>query len=129
MLAPKMVNSARFCHLTRYLIAVLALVYFVFPHLRNYSRTYAPLRSFQQEDDKQLYLAAFIENEVGGDLDGSALAKLCASKTWFSENQAIVLSCDPVAGGLGTVKNGQLNCIRFAIEIGGRCPVFHETHP
>lgn len=118
-----MVKSGRLCHLTRYLFASVLLLYLVFPYLRSHSPEYVRghyaeiLRTFQ--DDKKLFVADILQNEVGGEMDGSALASLCASKAWFPESQAVILSCEPVPGGIGAVKNGQLNCIRFAIEIGG----------
>lgn len=118
-----MVGSSRVFHLTRYLVAGLLLLYFVFPYLRSHSPEYVRdhyediLRSFQ--DEKKLFVADFLENEVGGEIDGSALYNLCASKTWIPATQPVILSCEPVPGGMGEVKNGQLNCIRFAIEIGG----------
>lgn len=123
MLAPTMVNSSRIFHLTRWLVASLLFLYLIFPYLRSHSPEYVRdhyaeiLRTFQ--DEKKLFVADFLQNEVGGEMDGSALARLCASKTWIPEKQAVILSCEPVPGGIGEVKNGQLNCIRFAIEIGG----------
>lgn len=115
--------SSRLFHLTKYLVVVLILVFFVFPYLRGHSPAYVRdhydeiLRTFQ--DEKQLFVDNILKDEVGGDLDGSALGRLCSSKTWFPESHGIILSCEPVPGGIGEVKNGQLNCIRFAIEIGG----------
>lgn len=124
-----MINPARFFLLTKYLVIVLVLVYFVFPYLRSHSPDYVRdrypelLGTFQ--DEKKLFVAEFLKKEVGGDLDGSALAKTCESKTWFPASEGIILSCEPVPGGIGEVKNGQLNCIRLAIEIGGASP-FHN---
>lgn len=129
-----MVGSSRIFHLTRYLLASIVFLYLVFPYLRSHSPEYVReqyadiLRSFQ--DEKKLFVADFLANDVGGEMDGSALAKLCASKTWIPPSQPVVLSCDPVPGGIGEVKNGQLNCIRFAIEIGGvYCLVFSPSPP
>lgn len=125
-----MIGSSRIFHLTRYLGASFIFLYFVFPYLRSHSPDYVRsryadiLRSFQ--DEKKLFVADFLENEVGGEMDGSALAKLCASKTWIPPSQPVVVSCDPVPGGIGGVKNGQLNCIRFAIEIGGAFCLFSD---
>lgn len=95
----------------------------MFPYLRSHSPEYVRdhyedlLRSFQ--DEKKLFVADFLENEVGGEIEGSALSNLCASKVWIPPTQPVIVSCEPVPGGIGEVKNGQLNCIRFAIEIGG----------
>jgi hypothetical protein len=74
------------------------------------------LRKFK--DEKRLFVSDFLEYEIDGRFDGSGIAELCASKTW---NPNLILSCDPPPGGLGLVKNAHLNCIRFAIEMGGSC--------
>lgn len=125
MLATNMVISYRLKYITMYPIVGLVLVYYVFPYLRSHAPTYVRDRypdllsgTFKQ-DDKQLFVADFMEKEVGGDLDGSALAELCASKTWFPESEGIILTCEHVPGGIGEVKNGILNCIRLAVELGG----------
>lgn len=123
LLAIKMLSLSRLFHLAKYLVVVLVLVYCVFPYLRSHSPAYVRDR-YQDllstsQDEKKLFVEEFLKKEVGGDLDGSALEKLCASKTWFPESEGIVLSCEPVPGGVGEVRAGLLNCIRFAIEIGG----------
>lgn len=122
MVAPKMLVSSRLFRIVKYVAAVLVLLVLVLPYLREHSSRVRGqydeiLRSFQ--DEKKLFIADLLENEVGGDFDGAELASLCASRPWYPDDRAIVLTCEPVPGGLGGVKNGQLSCIRFAIEIGG----------
>ncbi|PSS03681.1 hypothetical protein BD289DRAFT_449440 [Coniella lustricola] len=77
------------------------------------------LREFQ--DEKKLFIADYLEaGEVGGELDGREIAKLCQGRRWHPEEKALIVSCEPIPGGLGEVKNGALNCVRFAIEIGAQ---------
>jgi hypothetical protein len=73
------------------------------------------LRRFR--DEKKLFVADYLEHEIDGAFDGSALRKLCTSKKW---TKGLILSCDPAYGGVGEVKNAHLHCIRFAIEMGGQ---------
>lgn len=121
MIVPRLNNSSKLFRLTKYLVIVIFLFLLV-PYLNTpeaHDAYLDVLRSFQ--DEKKLFLRDFLAHELEARLPdhGLQLAKLCANRTWFPEDKAVILSCDPVAGGLGGVKNGHLNCIRFAIEIGG----------
>ena len=71
-------------------------------------------RKFKNEKD--LFVSDFLEHEIDGRFDGSSIAELCKRKTW---TPGLFLSCDSPAGGVSNVKNAHLNCIRFAIEMGG----------
>lgn len=44
------------------------------------------------------------------------LQDLCKSKTW---TPGLVLRCDDMWGGPGNLRNWLLNCVRYAIELGG----------
>lgn len=66
--------------------------------------------------EKATFVNDFLAHEIEGPFDGEPIRKLCASKKWTKD---LILSCDPVPGGLGQVRNAHLNCIRFAIEAGG----------
>lgn len=114
-----MLDSSRLFRILKYSVLVLLFVFIVaFLDGPSYRERYAEvLRSFK--DEKRLFMTDYLENEIDGKFDGSELAKLCARKTWHPEHQALILSCEPVPGGIGEVKNGHLQCIRFAIEIGG----------
>jgi hypothetical protein len=109
--------------MTRYLVFAVIFILFVRLYLhRNPTRlqdAYGDnLDEFQ--DEKKLFIADYLEvGEVGGELDGRELAKLCQSRRWHPEEKALIVSCEPIPGGIGEVKNGALNCVRFAIEIGG----------
>lgn len=72
------------------------------------------LRKFK--DQKELFINDFLEHEIDGQVDGSSIADLCRRTTW---TPGLFLSCESPAGGVGNVKNAHLNCIRFAIEMGG----------
>ncbi|ROW11361.1 hypothetical protein VMCG_01255 [Cytospora schulzeri] len=115
-----MLDSSRLFRTLKYLIIVLLFLFAV--HLLNrpsYREKYTEiLRSFK--DEKRLFVDDFLENEIDGRFDGRELAKLCRSKKWHPENRAVILSCQPMPGGIGEVKNGHLHCIRFAIEIGAQ---------
>lgn len=121
MLVPRLVNSSKLLRLIKYLVIVLFLLLLV-PYLNTpevHDAYVDVLRSFQ--DAKRLFLQDFMAHDIEARVPnhGLQLAKLCANKTWFPEDKAVVLTCDPLSGGLGGVKNGHLNCIRFAIEVGG----------
>lgn len=75
------------------------------------------LRQFKGE--RGLFVQDILENEVGGSFDPWPIQKLCDEKTW---TPGLVISCEPSMGGIGHVRNAQLNCIRLAIEVGGELP-------
>ncbi|KLU84025.1 hypothetical protein MAPG_03072, partial [Magnaporthiopsis poae ATCC 64411] len=76
--------------------------------------TYAQvMRKFK--DQRTLFVSDFLENEIDGPFDGEPIKAMCASKTW---NRDWILQCDAVPEGIGTVRNGHLQCLRLAIELG-----------
>lgn len=122
-----MLKSSRLFGLVKYTAIFLLLLLLAGPYLRDHSQRVREQydhylhaeRPPTPEDEKQLFISRFLARDVGGPIRGTEIAALCAKRPWFPDDKAVVVSCDPVAGGLGHVKNGQLNCIRFAIEIGG----------
>lgn len=139
-------NPSRVGRLVKWAVGLLIFVVFAAPYLRDHSaqvrelrhqlteqvrEQYAEvLRSFQ--DDKKLFVADFLETgALGETVDGKGLSAHCASRTWFSEDKAVIVSCEPAEGGPALVRNSQLNCIRFAIEVGGealcRVPLPHHA--
>ncbi|KAK3393605.1 hypothetical protein B0H63DRAFT_516785 [Podospora didyma] len=91
------------------LLAVWSLSYFF-----SYEAAYhGVVRTFK--DEEKLFIADFLEHEIDGKLDGIGISELCASKRW---TPGLMLSCEPVPGGISQVKNAHLNCIRFAMEMG-----------
>ncbi|KAI6350959.1 hypothetical protein MCOR25_010260 [Pyricularia grisea] len=68
------------------------------------------------KNEKLVFISDFLSHEeYGGPFDGRPIAEMCAKKTW---NLDRIVQCDAVPEGVGTVRNGHLQCIRFAIEIG-----------
>ncbi|KUI62998.1 hypothetical protein VP1G_10121 [Cytospora mali] len=115
-----MLDSSRLFRILKYLVLIL-LIFFAIPFLNRPStreRYTELLRNFK--DEKRLFIADFLDNEIDGTFDGRELAKLCAGKRWRPEDEGLILSCQPVPGGIGEVKNSHLQCIRFAIEIGAQ---------
>lgn len=121
MLVPRLVDSSRLFRLIKYIVLV-GFILLLVPYLNTpevHDAYFDVLRSFQ--DDKKLFLQDFMahDTEAQWPNHGLQLAKLCANRTWFPEEKAVILSCEPMQGGLGAVKNAHLNCIRFGIEMGG----------
>ena len=119
MIRPKLLDTARLVRIAKYLAPALLLLYFLSDLEENQVRDrYSEvLRSFKNE--KKLFVSDLLENEVDGRFEGAELARLCTDKEWRPEDEGLILTCAPMPGGIGEVKNGLLHCIRFAIEIGG----------
>ncbi|KAI3401689.1 hypothetical protein diail_9353 [Diaporthe ilicicola] len=119
-----MLDTSRLVRIAKYLVPALLLLYLISDLKENEVRDrvrdrYAEvLRSFK--DEKKLFVSDLLENEVDGSFEGAELARLCATRRWYPEDKAIVLTCAPMPGGVGEVKNGHLHCIRFAIEVGAQ---------
>ncbi|ROW01572.1 hypothetical protein VSDG_02092 [Cytospora chrysosperma] len=115
-----MLDSSRLFRTVKYVVLFLLFVFSIhfLRHPSTREKYTEILRSFK--DEKKLFIADFLENEIDGRFDGTELANLCKSKRWRSQKEAIILSCQPMPGGIGEVKNGHLHCIRFAIEIGAQ---------
>ncbi|GKT55286.1 alternative oxidase [Colletotrichum tofieldiae] len=74
---------------------------------------HAVTRAFRNQ--RELFIKDFLEHEIDGRFDGTAIQSLCAAKKW---TPGLLMSCDEAAGGIGEVRNAHLHCIRFAIEAG-----------
>jgi hypothetical protein len=120
MIRPKLLEAPRLVRIAKYLAPALLLLYFISYLDGNQIRgRYAEvLRSFKNE--KKLFVSDLLESQVDGKFEGTELARLCAGKGWHPDDKALILTCSPIPGGMGEVKNGLLHCIRFAIEIGGQ---------
>lgn len=70
----------------------------------------------QFKDERELFVSDFLQHEIDGAFDGRGISELCSSRQW---TPGLILSCQPVPGGIGQVKNAHLNCVRLAIEMGG----------
>ncbi|OAA64224.1 hypothetical protein SPI_02871 [Niveomyces insectorum RCEF 264] len=111
-----MLESYRLVHYLRFFFAG-SFVLWVFVHFvadREHSRYAGLFRQFRSEKD--VFVDEFLRNDVeGAAFNGTGIGDLCASKTW---TKGLVLTCEAVPGGVADVKNGVLNCIRIAIEMG-----------
>jgi len=110
-----MLDSPRLFQLLKFLVPgiifVWALAYLTVPD-STYNEV---LRQFR--DEKQLFVADFLEHEVDGSFNGGPITELCETRKW---TPGLVMSCEPPFGGVGQVKNAHLHCIRVAMELGGK---------
>jgi hypothetical protein len=109
-----MLSSSRVFNLVKILVS-LAIFCWILPYIGFSAEYKQVLRHFQSE--KALFVSDYLENDVGGPFEGDSIAKLCSNRTW---TKGLIFSCDPPAGELSIVRNTHLNCIRFAMEAGGR---------
>lgn len=110
-----MLASPRLVYLLKFAGPALIVVWLVAYMVSDQPAYNSVVRQFKGERD--IFITDFLDHDVGGQLDGSSISELCASKTW---TPGLMLSCDPQSGGFGQVKDAHLNCIRFAIEAGGK---------
>lgn len=110
-------DSSKLFHILKFLAPVTLFIWTLAYYTTSRDTYTEILRNFK--DEKKLFVADFLENEIDGRLDGTKIAELCASRPWAPEDKAVILTCDNPPGGIGEVKNAHLHCIRFAIEIGG----------
>ncbi|KAK4174075.1 hypothetical protein QBC36DRAFT_244141 [Triangularia setosa] len=108
-----MLASPRLVYLLKFAGPALILMWLIGYMISDQPAYDSVVRQFRSERD--VFIANFLDYEVGGQLDGTSISELCASKTW---TPGLMLSCDPQSGGFGQVKDAHLNCIRFAIEAG-----------
>ena len=108
-------DSSRICHFLRLAGWLLLVILVVGLFTTGFSTDITLVR--HPSDEKERFIQQFLQHEVEGPFDGSAIAELCASKTW---TEGLILSCDPAAGSVAPVKNAHLHCIRFAMEMGGQ---------
>lgn len=66
---------------------------------------------------KEEWITATVHGHVDGTVDMRALTSKCDAADWL---EGLTLTCTEVIGGVGNVRNKMLNCIRFAIEAGGK---------
>lgn len=64
------------------------------------------------------FIKQLLDNDLNPQFVGTALTEVCKSKRWKS---GLIFSCDPAEGGIGNIRNIILNCVRYAIEAGGKC--------
>lgn len=109
-----MIDSTRLWQIARYALPAAAVFFVVLRLYFHESSRFAELFG-EHRNEKTVFVDDFLRLEVDGEFNGSAIEALCSNKTW---TPGMVLTCEAVPGGLGDVKNGILNCIRTAIEMG-----------
>ncbi|RDW79987.1 hypothetical protein BP6252_04625 [Coleophoma cylindrospora] len=62
------------------------------------------------------FVKNFFETEIDGPINLEPIKLVCDSKSW---NTSIIVQCELPHGGVASVRNTFLNCVRYAIEIGG----------
>ncbi|KAK9418482.1 hypothetical protein SUNI508_07970 [Seiridium unicorne] len=107
-----MISSTRVSGLLKILVA-LAIFCWSLSYLglstSDYKRV---LRKFKGE--KARFVEDFLNNEIGGDFEGEAIATLCANRTW---TKGLLFQCEPPPGGIGEVRNAHLNSELIVPEI------------
>lgn len=106
---------ARYLPLARRVAAFVLLVLF-FHYFTHSGKPYADEVILRFKDSKVVFMERFMQNDINGGSDGSALEALCSSKNWYPER---VFSCYVAEGGIASVRQWELQCIRLAIETGG----------
>ncbi|KAK4229749.1 hypothetical protein QBC38DRAFT_471570 [Podospora fimiseda] len=107
-------SSSRLAQLAKFGIPILLLIW-ILSYMTSSREAYNTIVKTHFKSEKDKFVYEFLNSDVGGDFDGSGIAEACAQRTW---TPGLILSCVPVDGGFGQVKNGHLNCIRFAMEMG-----------
>ncbi|KAH8884524.1 hypothetical protein GQ53DRAFT_661656 [Thozetella sp. PMI_491] len=108
-----MLSSSKGAFALKVAAPLLAFIWSFLYFTRHTSPYHDVLRTFK--DQKTVFVADFLENEIDGSFNGSGIARLCASKQWTPN---LYLSCASAYGGISQVKNAHLTCFRVAIEMG-----------
>lgn len=106
------------------LFLVLFTGYYVFSRPEITQADYHEIYRVAVSGKKAAFVEAALETEIDGPIDNSALVELCKRKIW---TPGLIFNCESPSGGVGNVRNVVLNCIRYAIEAGGRHPFFLST--
>lgn len=117
-----MLSSTRVSSLLR-LFGALSLFCWTLSYLGVSTSDYNKIvRQFKSE--KARTVEDLLNNEVGGPIEGGPISALCANRTW---TKGLIFQCEPPPGGIGEVRNAHLNCIRFAMEAGGKSSIFMQA--
>lgn len=110
-----MLSSTRVSSLLK-LLSALAIFCWVISYLGVSKSDYQKIvRQFKGE--KARFVEDFLNNDIGGSIEGESISALCANRTW---TKGLLFECEPPPGGIGEVRNAHLNCVRFAMEAGGK---------
>lgn len=114
-------NFSSVAHIIQILVPLLFIVWTLFYFGLARSRYDEVVRGLS--NPKTVFVNDFLANEVDGRFDGWGIARLCQRTKWIPD---LIMSCAPSSGGVGEVRNAHLNCIRIAIEIGGKSTGWHR---
>ena len=99
--------------------AVLSVAYLLFSRQVITPADYHEIYRAAVSGKKVAFVEKVLETEIGGAIDNSALVELCKSKEWIP---GLIFNCESPKGGVANVRNVFLNCVRYAIEAGGKFP-------
>jgi len=97
--------------------AVLFTAYYLFSRPEITQADYHEIYRVAVSGKKAAFVEAALETEIDGAIDNSALVELCKRKVW---TPGLIFNCEAPKGGVGNVRNVFLNCLRYAIEAGGK---------
>ncbi len=66
---------------------------------------------------KAAFIARASTTDIDGPFDNTTLVELCKGRTW---TPGLIFKCEAPEGEITDVRNIFLNCVRFAIEAGGK---------
>jgi hypothetical protein len=94
------------------LAATFALGWYLFSD-RDYHHSY----EIAVKGKKGIFVEKALRTDIDGPYDNSTLIRFCARKEW---REGLIFQCEPAHGGVANIRNIVLNCIRYALEAGGR---------
>lgn len=109
--------TIRYVYAAACLLVVFGFVAYSRGGLYTHAAANATSRLSRADLSKDQYIAAVMRNPVEGLLDPEPIRQKC-SETKFQEG--LVWQCAAANGGIGNVANMVLNCVRYAVEAGGR---------
>lgn len=126
-LRSRLFRHLRHCILPLTLIIIIS-IYFLVLHAQNLritSNAEEDIQTADSEWEKETFIQRVLEIDIDGPLNNTALSSSCNNRDWIP---GLIMKCEPPAGGIGNVRNVFLNCIRYAIEAGGRHFFLHEVN-
>lgn len=99
------------------IFAILSVAYLLFSRQEITQADYHELYRVAVSGKKAAFVEKVLETEIDGAIDNSALVELCKRKVW---TPGLIFNCEAPKGGVANVRNVFLNCVRYAIEAGGK---------
>ncbi len=107
---------------------VFSLIFISFLFLSNYpgyTNDYNPHLKIAVSG-KAAFVESVLTTDIDGPFDNSPLVELCKSREWIP---GLIFKCKAPQGGVGNVRNVFLNCVRYAIEVGGEFSITTSLIP